>query len=255
MNLPPNIAALTEDALVVETCESIVSFYGREDVQLLSTANLEIATFLADALALTPGILAVLIAASHEKAVKGASKDIRASMRLFTAPLPPHATLRDLQATFLLDDTTASMLNHAVFMMKLRGLRQGLCAADGTLYNDETLQVEFFLNARMQNYALSCLNSDNNFSRFPYSFLRLCAHESGVNVDVVCKLNNQYIGGVAQESIEMIDALSHFSAQLDVYQKAYLVRKAQDDAAAIAKASAVKNLQTKMRQAAPRFKL
>lgn len=251
MSLPENIAVLTEDPLVAQTWEAIAAAYGREDLPLLSARQRELAVFLADAGALTAPVLAALVLDTHDRAMSGAPGEVSAALLLHRQELPRTARARDLHETMLVKDTTAAMLNHAVFLLKLREMRTALCDRQGKPYDDDALQVQYFMNVQVEINVLSSLSGDAHLARFPAPFLLLCAREANMHLDTVCKLDNRYIEGVGHYAMEMTDALSHFSARAEGFSSAFAARQAREAAAAQSRAT----LQEWMRRGAQRFKL
>lgn len=252
MNLPPNIAALTQDPLVVDTIEVLVAFFGREDLEFKG-ANLRIAQRLADADALTPHALAVLILTAHmDIADVNDNADslpdvVVASAMAFLQPLAADAKTRDWQDQMLMADTTASMLHlatHFIDMQELRGT--------GTIADDDEIQSEFYLKALVYQGVMSLLHSDDNLARYPLNFLRLCVQAGRANNDQIDKLNPSYFkDSLMQTSIEMSDCISHLSARAEGYTSAFAARQAFE-------AAVVDNrvqLQAQMRRDAQRFKL
>ncbi len=251
MHLPENIAAVTQAPLVVETWDAIASLYERDDLPLLSTANLEIAGFLADAGALTAEALAVLVLDSHARASDRAPASVSATLRLFKEALPRGARTSDLQATMLMADTTAAMLHHATFLLRLRETRGHLCDKHGQPYDDDSLQIQFYMQAQAYIGVVSSLSSDSNIARFPQSFLHLCAREAGAHLDTVCKLSNQYISGVGHAAMDMTDTLSHFKARIEGYRSAYEAQQARE----AAKVRHKNTVQSRMARDGTRYKL
>lgn len=256
MNLPPNIAALSEDPMVVDTVEVLVAFFGREDIEF-SGANLALAQFLADEDALTPHALAVLLLAAHmDMADVNDNGDslpqaVAHSAMAFLQPLPAGARTSDLQASMLMDDTTAAMLHQATFLLQVRETRKHLCDKHGEPYDDDSLQVQFYMQTQLYIGAVSSMASDENIARFPDAFLRLCAREADKHLDLVCKLSNSYISGVGHAAMEMTDTMSHFKARIEGYRSAYEARQARE-AATLDNRS---RLKTQMQTGAQRFKL
>ena len=256
MNLPPNIAALTEDPMVVDTVEVLVAFFGREDIAF-EGANLHTAQVLADADALTPQGLAALLLTAHmdiadvNDNAESLPEAVVASAMAFLQPLPADGRVRDLQDQMLMPDTTAAMLHQAVFLQRLRETRGCLCDKNGQPYDDDSLQVQLYMQAQLYIGVVSSMSGDDNIARFAQPFLRLCAREADAHLDTVCKLSNQYISGVGHAAMEMTDTLSHFKARVQGYQSAYEARKAAEAATIDSRA----RLQARMQTGAHRFKL
>lgn len=252
MNLPPHIAALTEDPLVVDTIEVLVAFFGREDIEFQG-GNRRIAETLAEADALTPQGLAVLILTAHmDIADVNDNADalpaaVVASAMAFLTPLDSSARVREWQDQLLMADTTASMLHLGMHFVDMRELR-----GPDVIPDDDEIQSEFYLKATVYQGVMSLLHSEDNLARYPLEFLRLCVREGRANNDQIDKLNPQYIGdSLMQVSIEMSDCIEHLSARAEGYRSAFEARQAREVAIAENRAQ----VQAQMRRDARRFKL